>query len=189
MALCSFLWHPIFLFEVGRFISSVCPSNLMELFHGCIASREVNLHKENVMYWYCNLFFFVFFLFHVLVIVPLESTSDTEQQCSKWKWTLKTIFCFLSFCVNGIYFSCVLTISVLTLLVGWQEWHPACKKNLSGGVLTWLPVWSKVLTCVLSSWCHCHSLSFASVKSGQRAVEQVCVFSDCLSVGNCRKHN
>jgi len=27
--------------------------------------------------------FFVFFLFHVLVIVPLESTSDTEQQCSK----------------------------------------------------------------------------------------------------------
>ena len=72
--------------------------------------------------------FFVFFLFHVLVIVPLESTSDTEQQCSKWKWTLKTIFCFLSFCVNGIYFSCVLTISVLTLLVGWQEWHPACKK-------------------------------------------------------------
>jgi len=28
----------------------------------------------------------------------------------------------------------------LTLLVGWQEGHPACKK-LSGGVLTWLCVW------------------------------------------------
>jgi len=30
----------------------------------------------------------------------------------------------------------------LTLLVGRQEGHPACKK-LSGGVLAWLSVWSK----------------------------------------------
>jgi len=29
----------------------------------------------------------------------------------------------------------------LTLLVGRQEGHPACKK-LSGGVLAWLSVWS-----------------------------------------------
>jgi len=32
--------------------------------------------------------------------------------------------------------------SALTLLVGWQEGHPACKK-LSGGVLAWLSVWNK----------------------------------------------
>ena len=32
--------------------------------------------------------------------------------------------------------------SALTLLVGWQEGHLACKK-LSGGVLAWLSVWSK----------------------------------------------
>jgi len=31
--------------------------------------------------------------------------------------------------------------SALTLLVGWQEGHPACKK-LSAGVLAWLSVWS-----------------------------------------------
>jgi len=31
----------------------------------------------------------------------------------------------------------------LTLLVGRQEGHPACKK-LSGGVLAWLSVWSEV---------------------------------------------
>jgi len=53
--------------------------------------------------------------------------------------------------------------SALTLLVGRQEGHPACKK-LSGGVLVWLSVWSKVQTCVWPSWCHCHSLSLASVK-------------------------
>jgi len=72
--------------------------------------------------------------------------------------------------------------SALTLLVGWQEGHPACKK-LSGGVLAWLPVWSEVQTCIRPSWCQCHSLPLASVKSrlvhpgspGQRAVKRVCV--------------
>ena len=78
----------------------------------------------------------------------------------------------------------------LVLLVGHQEEHPACKK-LSGGVLAWLSVWSKVQTCIWPSWCHCHSLSLASVKSrlaftflvpadpgspGQRAVKWVCVY-------------
>jgi len=52
----------------------------------------------------------------------------------------------------------------LTLLVGRQEGHPACKK-LSGGVLVWLSVLSEVHTCIWPSWWHCHSLSLASVKS------------------------
>jgi len=39
---------------------------------------------------------------------------------------------------------------VLTLLVGRQEGHPACKKQ-SGGVLAWLSVWSKVQTCIRPS--------------------------------------
>jgi len=50
------------------------------------------------------------------------------------------------------------------LLVGWQEGHPACNTP-SGGVLAWLSVWSEVQTCMWPSWCHCHSLSLASVKS------------------------
>jgi len=40
--------------------------------------------------------------------------------------------------------------SALTLLVGQQEGHPACKK-LSGGVLVWLFVWSEVQTCIWPS--------------------------------------
>ena len=55
-------------------------------------------------------------------------------------------------------FNLFCAFSALTLLVGWQEGHLACK-NLSGGVLAWLSVWSEVQTCV------CHSLSLASVKS------------------------
>ena len=58
----------------------------------------------------------------------------------------------------------IVAFSALTLLVGRQERHPACKKQ-SDGVLVWLSVWSEVQTCIWPSWCHCHSLSLASVKS------------------------
>ena len=58
----------------------------------------------------------------------------------------------------------IIAFSALTLLVGWQEGHPACKK-LSRGVLARLSVWSEMHTCIRPSWCHCHSLSLASVKS------------------------
>ena len=58
--------------------------------------------------------------------------------------------------------------SALTLLVGRQEGHrkgirPV--KKLSGGLLAWLSVCSEVRTCIWPSWCHCHSLSLATVKS------------------------
>ena len=52
---------------------------------------------------------------------------------------------FLLFCP-----SVLLSFSALTLLVGRQEGHPACKK-LSGGVLAWLSVWSEVQTCIWPS--------------------------------------
>ena len=65
---------------------------------------------------------------------------------------------------NYHYYTNICAFSALTLLVRRQEGHPACKK-LSGGVLVWLSVWSKVQTCIWPSRCHCHTLSLASVKS------------------------
>ena len=66
---------------------------------------------------------------------------------------------------GGLYIPLsLLAFSALTLLARQQEGHPACKK-LSGGVLAWLSVWSEVQTCIWPSWCHCHSLSLASVKN------------------------
>ena len=52
----------------------------------------------------------------------------------------------------------------------WRCWLGGRKgirsvKNKSGGLLAWLSVWSEVQTCMWPSWCHCHSLSLASVKS------------------------
>jgi len=54
-----------------------------------------------------------------------------------------------------------LAFSALTLLVGRQEEHLACKKT-EWWVLAWLSVWSEMQTCI---WPSCHSLSLASVKS------------------------
>ena len=67
-----------------------------------------------------------------------------------------TLWLFVTNSVEEICFLVVLFVvvmfafSALTLLVGRQEGHPACKK-LSGGVLAWLSVWSEVQTCIWPS--------------------------------------
>ena len=43
-----------------------------------------------------------------------------------------------------------IVFSALTLLVGQQEGHLACKK-VSGGVLACLSVWSELQTCICPS--------------------------------------
>jgi len=61
------------------------------------------------------------------------------------------ILCFVSHFISQCFLPSVLfAFSALTLLVGRQEGHPACKK-LSGGVLAWWSVWSELQTCVLPS--------------------------------------
>jgi len=55
-----------------------------------------------------------------------------------------------SFCLNLLLLLVTIAFSALTLLVGWQEGYPACKKQ-SGGVLAWLSVWSEVQTCMWPS--------------------------------------
>ena len=52
----------------------------------------------------------------------------------------------------------------------WRCWLGGRKgirpvKDVNSGVLAWLSVWSEVQTSIWPSWCHCHSLSLASVKS------------------------
>ena len=52
----------------------------------------------------------------------------------------------------------------------WRCWLGSRKgirpvKNRVVGVLAWLSVWSEVQTCIWPSWCHCHSLSLAPIKS------------------------
>jgi len=56
----------------------------------------------------------------------------------------------------------------LTLLVRWQEGHPACKKT-SGAILAWLAAWSEVqMICIWSNWCYCHPIisCFSKIQNG-----------------------
>jgi len=118
---------------------------------------------------------------HLVLCIAEWSSNVTETVIIAigWSWLYSSFHLLL----------CQRSFSALMLFVGRQEGHPACKK-VSGGLLAWLSVWSEVQTCTRPSWCHWHSLSFASVKSrlvftflvpalpgspGQRAVKRVCV--------------
>jgi len=71
-----------------------------------------------------------------------ENNTNTHTQSSK-------IYTVIQITQSGYRISSYHS-SALTLLVGWQEVHPACKKP-SGGVLAWLSVWSEVQTCIWPS--------------------------------------
>ena len=70
-------------------------------------------------------------------------------------------------CVHCMNINCGFIRVLISVL--WRCWLGGRKgirpvKKLSGGVLAWLSVWSELQTCIWPSWCHCHSLSLASVK-------------------------
>jgi len=103
-------------------------------------------------------FIYLFYNYPFLLLFSCASDLTFAEHCAY----IKIIFTYLLIRLKGG--TNQIPFSVLTLLVGWQEGHPACKK-LSGDVLAWFSVWSEVQTCIWCSWCHCHSLSLASVKS------------------------
>ena len=103
-----------------------------------------------------------------------------------WQQQLQLAGLLLSTCIYGRYQSiaagAVLQEMALSSKCGqrhveswlpsvlWCCWFGGRKgiwpvKKLSGGVLAWLSVWSEMQTCIWPSWCHCHSLFIASVKS------------------------
>ena len=91
------------------------------------------------------------------ITAALFTVNSTAHSC-------KPTFHYIVYTHNSTIHIVFCAFSALTLLVGPQEGHPACKK-LSSGVLAWLSAWSEVQTCILPSRCHCHSLSLAPVKS------------------------
>ena len=98
--------------------------------------------------------------FRVLQLASKQFVNGTSAHYKLFSVLGQGLF-ILFYCHVNLRFA----FRALTLLVGRQEGHPACKKQ-SGGALVWLSVWSEVLTtCIRPSWCHCHSLSLASVKS------------------------
>ena len=74
------------------------------------------------------------------------SVTIFESLHVSWFCRVVRVYMWIATTVSVVHYA----FSALTLLVGWQEGHPACKK-LSGGVLAWLSVWSEVQTCMWPS--------------------------------------
>jgi len=80
----------------------------------------------------------------------IETLFISQYAVAVFMWTDSSVF-WQFFYYSGILLCFIArAFSDLTLLVGWQEGHPACKK-LSGGVLAWFSVWSEVQTCIWPS--------------------------------------
>jgi len=82
----------------------------------------------------------------------MDDTADSPdvlmQMVDCWQaQSLKLLFFSFGFLIQLQCLQCFDAFSALTLLVGRQEGHPACKK-LSGEVVAWLSVWSEVQTCI-----------------------------------------
>jgi len=87
------------------------------------------------------------------------------------------IFCnmFNSCCYHNYLF----VYSAVTLLVGHQKEHPACKK-LSDQLLAWLSVWSEVqVICIWSSWCYYHPVISCFIKIQIALTFLVPAYSGC----------
>ena len=111
-------------------------------------------------------------LHRIRVLDLTPSTKQKSVSSIEWeisishkisdRWRFKNVCCTQT---PTAYLSFTSPIMVL-----WRCWLGGRKgirpaKKMSGGVLAWLSVCSKLQTCICPSWCHCHSLSLASVKS------------------------
>jgi len=127
--------------EMVEFSSGLKVSALLNNFFATISSSSSNSNSSNstdisVLIWIpphldCQSPHFHYPPF--LHQMPL--LSQPFQFIPAWDWHRIMLDCIPS------------AFSALTLLVGRQEVHLACKK-LSGGVLAWLSDWRKVQTCI-----------------------------------------
>jgi len=96
----------------------------------------------------------------------LTTFLPANQQCLK---SLKAIILKCFFAVEILIYNQLLTLKKLPSVL-WRCWLGGRKdirliKKLSGEVLAWLSVWSKVqMICIWSSCCHCHPIISCSSK-------------------------
>jgi len=89
-------------------------------------------------------------LLQILPIVASRFFSRTESTDSPNYYRYFWAYPFLFFSSSFFFYAS----SAFTLRKGTRPEKPEC----------WGAVWSEVQTCIWPSWCHCHSLSLASVK-------------------------
>ena len=91
-------------------------------------------------------------------IIPARRAHMSKSHSSRFALMLGHTSAYYVYSANNTAFS------ALTLLVGRQEGHPACKKTERWGAGVFICL-ERDADLHMPSWCHCHSLSLASVKS------------------------
>ena len=86
----------------------------------------------------------------------------------KWEWWGSATRWQMTNMLSGLRL--FTTVTDFRPSVLWRCWLGGRKgirpvKNWVVGLLAWSSVWSEVQTCIQPGWCHCHSLSLASVRS------------------------
>ena len=88
-------------------------------------------------------------IFTTTIMLDWRSHFDTRFTAVRW---------------HGLDILSCLVFTVHSVIVCRFFYGVQCRW-MNGGVLAWLSLWSEMQTCIWPSWCHCHSLSLASVKS------------------------
>ena len=121
--------------------TSYCVTNTKPVFMNCGACWNVQAEKPDIMLAViCG-------SLHVADQMILGSFQNFQGTLERYALLCHVVSnCLVADKIFiDLYAFCA--FSALTLLVGRQEGHPACKK-LSSGVLAWLSVWSEVQTCI-----------------------------------------
>jgi len=170
--------------------------------HAARSVQPIDVKKRFLRFFYFGhvfTFYNVFFIFQRFFLFLKTSAKfgvGSRLTISIFKITAAKFSGFINnrilypvIIVSSNYAFSAYAFSALTLLVGWQEGHPACKK-LSGRVLAWLSAWSEVQTC---TWAQLMPLPltvscFSKIQidlpflvpahlgsPGKRAVKRVCV--------------
>jgi len=97
----------------------------------------------------------------------LACKNVLEVQCDARPLLLRSLTRRLAESTTTIIIIIIIIIYTSGASVLWRCWLGGRKgiRPIKNWVLAWLSVCNEVQTCIWPSWCHCHSLSLASVKS------------------------
>ena len=90
---------------------------------------------------------------HAVLEMSLQTHTHTDTDCLHAVADGKQHIQIFSFCLTGLFFWSYFKLFYLHCFdaVGWVAGRASSLKKLSGGLLAWLSVWSKVQTCIWPS--------------------------------------
>ena len=152
-----FLQSCIFKLFVELLLSSQCYDGVVLAIAMCLSGCRKSQFCQSI--W----------MYPAVFLAPRHPLTYPALYFKKIQYLQKQRYIFLELHPNLWTFYFIFMASSMPSVL-WRCWLGGRKgirpvKNMSGGVLAWLSVWSKMQTCIWPSWCQCHSLSLASVKS------------------------